>query len=209
MIFCLSHRTMLHFLKPRSVCLCFFLLLKNKRDKRSYLCYVCPSLNFPSSPSESLFSCAPLSVSELPDWQDATLIFTTVSPFTQCCESAVGLPLHQPRETHCSRQSETDRQTDRLGGRRWETVMIMMCVSMGGWHLWQHVSSADPDTTRERQGGHCFPVAAFGSLSGSYDDKSRAKHMCMFKLKECKIQKKLRSLYSIVGIINVLRFKLN
>lgn len=106
-------------------------------------------------------------------------------------------------------KTKRDRQTDRLGGRRWETVMIMMCVSMGGWHLWQHVSSADPDTTRERQGGHCFPVAAFGSLSGSYDDKSRAKHMCMFKLKECKIQKKLRSLYSIVGIINVLRFKLN
>lgn len=164
----------------------FFLLLKNKRDKRSYLRYVCPFLNFLSSPSESLFSCAPLSVSELPDWQDATLIFTTVSPFTQCCESAVGLLFHQPRETHCSRQSETDRQTRREAVGDGDDNDV--CLH-GGLTPLTTCQQRQPRYRRREAERTLLSSGCFWEPVG-YDVKSKAKHMCMFKLKEGKIQKK-------------------
>lgn len=110
-----------------------------------------PPLNFPSSSSECCFFffffyllllwmfLRHLTDRRLPGF------LPTFFPFAKRHESAVGLPFHQLSKTRCLRQSETDRQG------RWqrETMIIMMCVAVwGGWHLWQHVSSADPHAIR-------------------------------------------------------------
>lgn len=100
-----------------------FPLLKCDRNKRTYLHYVCPLWTFHLLTSSLAFffflSFLLLLWMFLRRLTDRRLpgFLPTFFPFTQRHESAVGLPFHQPSKTHCSRQSETDRQTGTVAER--------------------------------------------------------------------------------------------
>lgn len=150
---------------------------------------------FPSQGHFVLFSSSPFNFLSFSLWvsvsmcssehdcQNPTLIFFffyyCFPPFTQCYESAAGPPLHQLRETRCLRQSEPDRQTEQWR-RQWETVMIMMCVSMGGLTPLTTCQQRQPRYYRREAGRTLLFSGCFmGSLSASYEDKAD-RNTCMY-----------------------------